>query len=292
MTREQNERKSLSQRKFETEMTLAAPPEVVWAAVAEAEQIARWFAPSAEVVPGAGGEVVWSWGASYAWKNVIETWEPGKCLRLRYDSPVDDGRGGKKPLFVEFHLAGAGGKTTLRLVHSGFGPEADFDGEYDGISRGWPVELGSLRLYVERHWGRPRHVAWGVRFLDEEPKSAWQRLTGPGGLEGADQLTTLAEGAPFHLAIPGAEPIRGTTLGSALGGEFIGLATSHGDGWLRIMCERCGGVTQAWLWLALYGGSGAGATDARATAATYQAAFDAVLDRVFGPAKQPAEASA
>ena len=43
--------------------------------------------------------------------------------------------------------------TTLRLVHSGFGPGADFDEEYDGISQGWPVELRSLRHYLENHAG-------------------------------------------------------------------------------------------------------------------------------------------
>jgi uncharacterized protein YndB with AHSA1/START domain len=55
------------QRCHETVIEIAAPAELVWKAISEADEIMRWFAPQAKVEAGpdgnlAGGTMWLSWG--------------------------------------------------------------------------------------------------------------------------------------------------------------------------------------------------------------------------------------
>ncbi len=241
---------SQAQREFVHELEIQAPPAAVWAAISTAQELQRWFAPQCEVVPEAGGHVLWQWGDAYRWRQTIERWQPGRHLRTRYDGPATGADGKPVPLFIDFHLAGEGGSTTLRLVHSGFGPEADFDREYDGISRGWPVELGSLQLYLERHRGHDRQLVLRTATAPDLDKS-WQRLIGDRGLRCADAVAGAAEGAPFRFTTAAGETFAGTVL-ACRAHEFNGIADSHGGAFLRLCVEDCGGTPTAWLQLGAY----------------------------------------
>jgi uncharacterized protein YndB with AHSA1/START domain len=265
-------------RQFQTELELAASPEAVWAALSEAREIARWFAPRVEVVPEVGGRMVWAWGDEVAWPLEIETWEQPRHLRARYASQVDDGHGGKVPIWVDFHVEGAGGKTKLRLVHSGFGPDARFDQEYDGISRGWPIELCSLRQYVERHQGHERGVAWSVARPTGTPEAAWRALCGALG-----DLDAAEEGQRLALRFGPDAALEGGVLKSGCR-EIAVHARSLGDGFLRIGVETCMGELQVWLWLALWGRP-------RLETERFQQAFDALVARLY-PAQKPIGAKA
>lgn len=275
---------SSTDRKFEMHIDLPASRDEVWAAISEAREIARWFAPDVEVDPRVGGAMKWEWADHHRWPLTIEVFEPGQHLRTRYDSTVDDGAGGKRPLFVDFFLEGDSGTTTLRLVHHGFGPESDFDMEFDGISGGWPVELRSLQHYLTHHRGRDRMLAWAVKWSQVPAAEAWARLTGAGGLALAG-LPDLAEGAAYAFDVPGAGPIAGQASFSKGGREFSGTVANLDNGRFRVHCERWDGSTQIWLWLALYEGS-------PQRAATYQQAFGAVLDGLFGTNERAAGATA
>lgn len=271
-------------REFAMEIEITADRETVWRAITEARQIRNWFAPDVEVEPGEGGRMRWSWGEHHDWPHVIEQWKPSQHLRTRYDSQVEDGAGGKRPLFVDFFLEGDGGTTTLRLVHSGFGPEASFDDEYDGISSGWPVELRSLRHYLQRHPGIDRQVAWASTRCDLDPQEAWQRLVSAEGL-GAPTLGPAREGDTFRVDVPECGSIEGQVLFSPSEREFSGTAANLEDGWFRLHCERWGGATQVWVWLSLYGRPGAECD-------RFQAAFSQMLDRLYPQAADAARQEA
>jgi uncharacterized protein YndB with AHSA1/START domain len=245
-------RSSSSCREFAIELEIAADRDAVWRALSDRAELVRWFPPQAEVEPRPGGEIVWRWGDLHRWPQRVEAWDPGAHLRTRYDSVVPDGDGGLHPLFIDFFLIGEGGRTTLRLVHSGFGPDSAFDQEYDGISSGWPVELRSLRLYLERHAGRDRQLAWCVRPIDVDHGEAWRRLVGPGGFACDQQPDGLAEGEAFRMNASTGDVFEGAAL-TAQRHHFCGIASSHGDGFLRIAVESCSGSSQVWLWLATYG---------------------------------------
>lgn len=268
-----------SSREFTTEIQIQAPPSAVWDAIASGEELVRWFAPEARVEPGVGGEVVWSWAPHHVWPQRILVWEPGRRLRTSYDSGVTGEDGARRPLFIDFRLEGHGGTTTLRLVQSGFGPEAAFDQEYEGISRGWPVELRSLRLYLERHRGVPRRVAWSTADTELAPAAAWERLSGPQGLGCGTQAQSLAEGAELRFTTADGDELAGRVL-QCHPGELTAEIESLGGAWLRASVDRWGDVTRAWLWLATYGRP-------EAEVQGFQQRFDALLERLFAPAAAP-----
>ena len=195
--------------------------------------------------PGTGGSVLWAWEGLHTWPQTIEIWEPGVRLKTRYDSTVSDGRGGTVPLFVDFRIEGAQGGTTLRLVHSGFGADADFDQEFDGIRHGWAVELKSLRLYLERHLGKDRHLAWSTVDLALPLEEAWALLTGPDGMACGPEVQALPEGAPFRMRTGRRRRVRGNRSDLSPKGVLRNRPTAHGDSFLRVTVEDCGGRNQA-----------------------------------------------
>jgi len=60
-------------------------------------------------------------------------------------------------LLQDFFLETENGKTVLRLVHSGFGDDEDWDLEYDGTRGGWFSCFFRLQQAIERHRGEPVH---------------------------------------------------------------------------------------------------------------------------------------
>ncbi len=243
----------LATRQFAMEMVIAASKASVWKALTDEAELCRWFAPEARIDAQVGGEIVWTWGDLYVWPQRIEVLEPGVRLRTRYQSSVADAAAKelKTPLFVDFFLEGEGGSTTLRLCHSGFGAEASFDEEYDGISRGWPVELRSLRLYLERHLGNDRQIAWSTMTTPMPRAEAWQLLTGEGGFASNADIQRMSEGEAFELA-GDVTPLAGKVL-RCNPYEFTAVAENHGDAFLRISLEKRMGQTLVWVWLACYG---------------------------------------
>lgn len=51
----------------------------------------------------------------------------------------------------DYVLEAEGGKTVLRLVHSGFGSSADWDSEYEGTREGWSACFVGLKEGLEQH---------------------------------------------------------------------------------------------------------------------------------------------
>ena len=144
-----------SGRAHETRVAVDAPIEEVWKAITEAEAIARWFAPKMTVEPGVGGFVLADFGPGMEWKTVIEVWEPNRHLRLvetrgQTISPVEEKMEPCR-LVQDYYLESAGGKTILRLVHSGFGSSQAWDHEYEGTRGGWAACFVRLKLGLERH---------------------------------------------------------------------------------------------------------------------------------------------
>ncbi len=267
-----------NERRYETEIEIEAPRAAVWEALATGVGLRRWFAPEASVEPHTGGAITWTWGDVHSWPQRIEIWEPNARLRTRYDSAVDAPAGGKVPLFMDFTLEGDGGRTTLRIVHSGFGKGAAFDDEFDGIRHGWPVELRSLRLYLERHAGQDRRIAWSTVLIDHDLDEGWRILTGPEGLACGTRAESLAEGAPYRFETAAGDVFEGEAL-ECHRREFSGLARNHGDGFFRFAVESCGGSRRIWIWLATYGRP-------PAELAALESRWNMMLARLFTTARQ------
>lgn len=135
-------------RSHETSIEIEAPLEEVWKAITEAEEIQKWFAPKVTVKPGVGGSMTGSWGPGMEGTQQIEVWEPNRHLRL-----IDE-REQSVRLVVDYFLESAQGKTVLRLVHSGFGASAEWDGEYSGTQSGWAGFFRVLKYTIEKQRGK------------------------------------------------------------------------------------------------------------------------------------------
>jgi uncharacterized protein YndB with AHSA1/START domain len=172
------------------EITIDASEEAVWKAIADGEELTRWFVEAAKVEPGVGGKFWLSWGGaeegqgSDAPSSRIDVWEPNHRLRVTL-MPFEMGKArydASMAIVEDYTIERRDGKTVLRLVESGVPNNPDWDGFYDGTNAGWPQFFRTLRHYLERHPGKPRTTINIVGKLPGSLEEAWDRLTGPGGL--------------------------------------------------------------------------------------------------------------
>ncbi len=135
------------------ELTIAAPPEVVWPLLTTAEGLVRWVGPDAVAVPVADGELRWTHpnGATVIGRFV----ELVPHRRVVFTYGWEDGTYGVGPgsTTVEVDLEDRDGTTVLRLVHRGLPPEA-----VEPHLHGWAYFLGRLAMAspTARTGDRPR----------------------------------------------------------------------------------------------------------------------------------------
>ncbi len=279
----------MSERKVDTSIDIAAPVEQVWKALTDAQEIARWFASQAKVVPGKGGSIALSWEGDYFGEAKIEIWEPNRHLRtVTLQSPYGAEEGGSpdspqaKPVVIDYLLEAQGGRTVLRIVHAGFGTGADWDEEYDGVRYGWAFEMRVLRHYLERHQGTARTLTWLRAPVSETTEAAWKRM--------ADELVrglpagTASDGDRLSLETAAGERLEGTVTVFAPP-RALGIRLDRYNGAIfRLAVERCAGTREANVWLETWGAKPAEVED-------FRHRWSAALERVFPGSKVKAVAA-
>ena len=179
----------MSKRQHEFTIEIDAPTEVIWKALTEAEGLQKWFVPSAAVTPGLGGSLTLSWGEGCEGTAAIHLWEEGK----RFGTT----EGAKQ---VEYEIEAIdGGKTRLRLVHSGFGADAKFDQEYESTHGGWLTFLAMLKHSAEHHADAPATHVHELRMLTVPVGEQWESSIGPLGID----IDSLVEGEPYQANLGG-----------------------------------------------------------------------------------------
>lgn len=123
-----------------------APPERVFRALTEANELARWFASSAESDPRTGGEYVLRFefedeSRNHTYAGRYEDVTPNERVRYPWN-----GRFGETT--VEFALRPSGSGTELILVHSGWSEEAAESRQLH--EQGWGFFLDNLERYLTR----------------------------------------------------------------------------------------------------------------------------------------------
>jgi uncharacterized protein YndB with AHSA1/START domain len=249
-------------RSIEREIEIDAPIEDVWKAITEAEEITRWFSEEARVTPGVGGSYWVSWGEGQSGDSRIEVWEPGRRLRVRnlpweakegLSSQYNEDAASATAIIQEYTLETRGGKTILRVVDSGMPDSPEWDGMYDGKTRGWEMFFYALRHYLQKHRGEPRRNIVEMRPISVALIQAWEKITGPEG---------LAAGGSFEGAVAGTRYSVTTSLGDALQGEvLINLPPKTlsitienlNDALMSATFEEMGGTTYIYFTLATYG---------------------------------------
>ena len=243
-------------RSFEMQLEIDAPPEAVWKAITDAQELTQWFPLDAKVKPGVGGTIWSSWGPPFEGESVIQIWEPDRHLRTGWPTWGAQPDSERQRLAVDYHLEGRGGKTILRLVHSGFGKDAKWDKEYDGVSRGWAFDLRGLRHYLESHRGKVRRVVWARKYTELSVPDAVSRVIGPTGRVLRGPIEGLKEGDRYRLELVGMDRhIEGVVATNIRPRNFSGSVTNLDNAFFRSELEACGpdGKEEIWVWFSTYG---------------------------------------
>jgi uncharacterized protein YndB with AHSA1/START domain len=191
-------------RDIELTVELDASPEDVFRAVTDGTELAKWLAPEAGSTAPDGGKkgTIWvSWGEGMRAEHEIEIYDPPKRIR----HPSGENGETKAPLYADWTIeAREGGKTTLRLVHSGFSVGADWDDEYEAHARGWKLMLQNLRQYFARHPHEPAvHLPFMAK-VESSRGSLWKTLLGTLGLSAPPKA-----GDPFRFTAPNGDVLTG-----------------------------------------------------------------------------------
>ena len=183
-----------SQFEVVAETTVHATPDQVWEAIASSTGMDGWFMGDNDVEPRLGGTVETRL-PGFSMRSTITTFEPPH--RFVTSSPQSED--GRFDVF-SFEIEGrAGGTTQLRLVHSGFLPQDDWEVEYDALQNGDPAYLAKLAEYVEHFRGRRAIpiTLWGPQV---DKARAWAGFTKALGVGAephvGDPVRFRAEGIP------------------------------------------------------------------------------------------------
>lgn len=133
-----------SGRIIEREMVIKATPEQVFAAFTEKEAIESWFVERAEVDPRIGGIYTFYWKTQHVSGRVIEFDPPHRVVMEFDERPYAPGI-----TVTSVTLTPVEGGTLFRFVHSGFGPESDWDALYYGVRDGWPTAFNEMQIWLE-----------------------------------------------------------------------------------------------------------------------------------------------
>ena len=201
-------------RKHELKIEVAATPAELWKALTTAHGIESWFAPIAKVEPGVGGGITVGWGPGMEFTQAIEVWEPEHHLHA--------GR-------VDYYIEGNGDTTILRLVESGFGDDAKFDGEFESTGKAWPVFMTMLKRSAEAGIDSCS-PATTFRFLDTPSVEVWHRL-----IAEKQFCDALVGGTIRHFDPRGC------------------YCVDFADKMLSVFAENCGGKTTLTVTWLLYG---------------------------------------
>ena len=136
-------------RLIDTEIRIDATPMRVWQAWADPQHIANWFVDRAEGIAAPGEVMRWFFDTfNLAMDVPIVEADPGKTFVTGGgETPGPHGI----PFLMEITITKQAGMTTMRLVNSGFSPDAKFDDEYDGVVSGWKCALATMKQWLERY---------------------------------------------------------------------------------------------------------------------------------------------
>lgn len=245
-------------RRIELDVEVPGTPEEVWEAIATGPGISSWFVPM-EVEEHAGGRAAIDFGEFGTDDATVTAWEPPH--RVVFEST------GERALAYEWLVeARDGGTCVVRLVNSGFGSGADWDGDYHGMSEGWKIFLENLRLQLTNFRGRSARAVIPTVMVPGPNRPAWESLCDVLGIRpdisegervetGAD-APALAGVVEKRMTSPAATavllvldaPAPGTAFVTVEGdGETVaasvylylyGAAPGVGDEWKQWLAER------------------------------------------------------
>jgi uncharacterized protein YndB with AHSA1/START domain len=224
-------------RWVEVETEVPGTPDEVWAAIATGEGISSWFVPTKIE----GDQITSTFGPGMDSVATVTAWDPPHRF-----AATSDGLGpGSPPMATEWTVeARAGGTCIVRVVHSLFASNDDWDGQLSGVESGWPSIFHVLRLYLARFKGQPPASFQAMAMVTAKSVAeAWPRFT-----------ETLAapqqEGAAWTTPA-GAPPLTGR-VEWAEAGKNAQLMVVEGTPPGMVMLTSCGAGDQVMLFMGFF----------------------------------------
>jgi len=231
-----------AQRSIDMAIEVAATPEQVWEAIATGPGVTSWYVPH-EIEPRAGGAMTASFGPGPEMQVAgrVAAWEPPHRV-------VFDGGEGVPGLAFEWHVEGRdGGMTVVRMVNSGFGSGAEWDGEFDAMSEGWRAFFANLRLHLTHFAGRAAVSSQPTAMWAPVPGGGWAALAGALGID-----PELAPGDRIEVTAPEAPRLTGTVAARLRSGVAVVL-DDPAPGTALLLAESHGPGLAVSVWTYLYG---------------------------------------
>ena len=136
--------------RIERTISVAQPPETVWAAITTAEGLGTWFGQKATVDLRVGGLAQLTWDGGFTAELHIERLDPPRVFGWTW-AIVGLPEGDPRRTYVEFTLEPDASGTRLTMVETGFAqlPVDSRRATYDSHAEGWANELGDLADYLD-----------------------------------------------------------------------------------------------------------------------------------------------
>lgn len=219
----------MTTRDIDLSIDLPASPDVVYRAISEGDEIAKWFAPRARTDEKS---IFLSWGEGMEIEEPISMREPGRRLKYAF---------GEAPSEVEWTVTPRGALTTLRLVHTGFSTAPDADESFESHARGWRIFMLNLKHYLTRHAGQPCTQSAFVIRTPLDRAEVWKHVV---ALEKEAKTTPLEEGRThYHVAIGNGRTLSGIVEVFAKERD-VALTVGEPDGLLvRLSLEKAASGT-------------------------------------------------
>jgi uncharacterized protein YndB with AHSA1/START domain len=147
----------MSTDRIEREITIAAPPERVWAVLTEPTHVGTWFGigSPAEIDLRPGGLMKIDHGEHGRYSTVIVTVDPPRAFSYRWASAYPDVVAtDANSTLVEFTLEPADGGTVLKVVESGFDAieiptHRKESAGFESHAQGWSGVIEKVGAYAE-----------------------------------------------------------------------------------------------------------------------------------------------
>lgn len=240
-------------RSVQVEVEVTGTPEEVWRAIASGPGISSWFVPTRSD-EREGGQIICNFGPGMDCPATITAWETGK----RFVAEGTMGPPGSPTVATEWSVeARGGGKCIVRVVHSLFTSNDDWDNQLDGLEQGWPAYFRILRMYLETYKGMPCSAMQFVGFSTDAEAKAWEKMGGELGLHNAVKGQKWS--APTGLPTTGGT-VDSLGQGMHANNVLIRLDTPT-PGTAYIGAFSCGGMVQMYIAIYLYGPNAKAAID-------------------------------
>lgn len=128
---------------IEQEYFFDTTPEIVFKALTEPKELAKWFLSKAKIDARRGGDYEFTWQGGYKHSGKVMKFVKNKTLVLSWPDKFESGK-----VFTTqaaFTLSRKGNGTLLKLKHTGFKKGDEWIWLYGAIQSGWAYFLTNLK---------------------------------------------------------------------------------------------------------------------------------------------------